>query len=373
MRIAGSYLDGKTSRCQDAHLEVLNDAAQTIRLFVSNTNDGTIEEKKIEHNDLKILSRLGDTPREVLLGQDGQLFMTNDHDAIDLLVKSHIKLKSTSYIHQLETNNLLIILALITTIITGWGTVVYGVPTSAKFIADQLPDSTWVKWGSSLSLLDETAFEPSIIDEKRQKEIIELISPYLEDYKKLNPKLNFRSGMHANALALPGGDIVFTDDFVNLVEDDQELLAVFFHEVGHLKYKHIIRRTLQDSMLTLLLILITGDVESFDLIAGLPTLILDLSYSREFEREADAFALEQLHTYNIPVDSFSTVMMRLEKYYTEVNQCDNKKEGEIITRNNTEDEHSDKKSMLDYLSTHPGTHDRVEMVKQFKLDHGLNN
>lgn len=373
MRIAGSYLDGKTSRCQDAYLEVLNDTSQTISLFVSNTSDGLNEEIKVEYNDLKILSRLGDTPREVLLGQDGQLFMTDNHDAVDLLVKSHAKLKSTSYIHQLETNTLLIILALVTTLFTGWGTVVYGVPTSAKFIADQLPDSTWEKLGSSLSLLDETVFEASMIDEKRQKEITELISPYLEDYKELNPKLNFRSGMQANALALPSGDIVLTDDFVKLVEDDQELLAVFFHEVGHLKHKHIIRRTLQDSMITLLLIVITGDVESFDLMTGLPALMLDLSYSREFEREADAFALEQLHTYNIPVDSFATVMMRLQSYYTEKKECDNKKEGEIIKTSNTEDEHADKKSMLDYLSTHPGTHDRVEMVKQFKLNHALNN
>ncbi len=373
MRIAGSYLDGKTSSCQDAQLEVLNDTTQTIRLLISNTSDDLSEEINIEHKDLKILSRLGNTPREVLLGQDGQLFITDDHDAVDLLAKSYVKFKSTSYIHQLETNTLLIILALITTLVTGWATVVYGVPVSAKFIAEQLPDSNWERWGSSLSLLDKTVFEASTIDENRQKEIIDLISPYLEDYKGLNPRLNFRSGMHANALALPSGDIVFTDDFVNLVENDQELLAVFFHEVGHLKHKHIIRRTLQGSMLTLLVILITGDVESFDLITGLPTLILDLSYSREFEREADAFALEQLHTYNIPVDSFASVMIRLEKYYTELKQRDNKKEGEIITGNHTEDERSNKKSMLDYLSTHPGTHDRVEMIKQFKLDHAINN
>ena len=172
MRIAGSYLDGKTSRCQDAHLEVLNDTAQTTRLFVNNANDGTIEEIKFEHDELKIFSRLGDTPREISLGQDGQLFVTDDNDAVELLVNNHHSLKSTSYIHQLETNTLLIIFALITTLITGWGTVVYGVPASAKFISDQLPESTWERWGSSLSVLDGTVLEVSMVDEKRQKELI---------------------------------------------------------------------------------------------------------------------------------------------------------------------------------------------------------
>lgn len=371
MLIAGSYLDGKTSRRQDARLEVLDNAAQKICIFISNTSDGSGDEILFDYSDLKILSRLGDTPREILLGQDGQLFITDDHDAIDRLVKTHVSFKSTSYIYQLETNTLLMILALIITLFTGWGTVVYGVPTSAKFIADQLPDSTWEKWGSSLTVLDETVFEPSEIDNKRQQEIIELVTPYLEDHIALNPKLNFRSGMQANALALPSGDIVFTDDFIDLVEDDQELLAVLFHEIGHLKHKHIIRRTLQDSMITLLVILITGDLENFDLMAGLPTLMLDLSYSREFEREADTFALEQLHANDIPVDSFAAVMLRLKDYYTDSKKCGDSKQGEIITTDNTDDGHSKQKTLLDYLSTHPGTHDRVEIVNQFKRDHAL--
>lgn len=362
MRIAGSYLDGKSSRCEDAHLEVSAGDMQIISLFVNSATGNFRKELKFEYDELKILSRLGNTPREISLGEDGQLFVTDDHDAIEALIIGHDKLKSSSFMHKLETNSFLILFALAVTIVFGWGTVTYGVPASAKFIANKLPESTWEKWGSSLDVLDETVFESSDIDKQRQQEILQLITPYLEQYESLNPKLNFRSGMEANALALPSGDIVFTDDFVDLVEDDKELLAVFFHEVGHLKYKHIVRRTLQDSMITLLIVLITGDVESFDLLVGLPAVVLDLSYSREFEREADAFALEQLHAHDISVDYFSSVMKRLEGYYIET-------DSEAMEYDNMKNE--GERSMLDYLSTHPGTDDRIRMVRQFKIDHGL--
>lgn len=366
MRIAGSYLDGKSSRCQDAHLEVSGGDAQIISLFVKSSADDFPEELKFDYDELKILSRLGNTPREIALGVDGQLFVTGDHDAIEALISSHDKLKSSSFLHKLETNSLLILFALAVTVVFSWGTVTYGVPASAKFIANQLPESTWEKWGSSLDLMDETVFEPSSIDKQRQQEIVELITPYLKQHESLSPKINFRSGMAANALALPSGDIVFTDDFVELVADDQELLAVFFHEVGHLKHKHIVRRTLQDSMITLLIILMTGDVESFDLLVGLPAMILDLSYSREFEREADLFALEQLYAHDISVDYFSSMMKRLEDYYIETDTVASKND-----KANNQGQHDDEKSMLDYLSTHPGTSDRIKMVKQFKIDHDL--
>lgn len=362
MRIAGSYLDGKSSRSQDAHLEVSGGEAQIIRLFVNGATDDFLKELTFDYDELKILSRLGNTPREIALGADGQLFVTGDHDAIEALISSHDKLKPSSFMHKLETNSFLILFALVVTIVFSWGTVTYGVPASAKFIANQLPESTWEKWGSSLDVLDETVFESSNIDKQRQQEILQLITPYLIQYESLNPKLNFRSGMEANALALPSGDIVFTDDFVDLVEDDQELLAVFFHEVGHLKHNHIVRRTLQDSMVTLLIVLITGDVESFDLLVGLPAIVLDLSYSREFEREADTFALEQLYAHDISVDYFSSVMKRLEEYYIET-------DSEAMENDNADNEYE--KSMLDYLSTHPGTGDRIKMVRQFKIDHAL--
>lgn len=121
--------------------------------------------------------------------------------------------------------------------------------------------------------------------------------------------------MKANALALPNGVIVCTDGFVNITQSDDELLAVLFHELDHLSHKHMTQRIIQDAMLTIMVVFITGDVETFDLLTGPPTLLLDLAYSREFEIGADSYALTLLSNHNIPLQSFVDTMRHLEQYY----------------------------------------------------------
>lgn len=355
MSIVGSYHDGKTSRRVNAHLEVGNDDLGNLRIvFDEQSNaENAVRPIDLKFSELKVASRLGNTAREITFG-DGSLFVTDDNDSVDALIKHH-SADSGTLLHRLETHTPLILLSIAVTIALIWGAVIYGIPSSAKFIAYQLPDFTTEKMGGSLSILDKTVFDVSELDASRQAAIRQLVAPYLEIYKDLNPVLKFRSGMKANALALPSGEIVLTDDFVNLVESDEELLAVFFHEIGHLKHKHLLRRALQDSMVTLMVVFITGDVDTFDLLTALPTLILDLSYSREFEREADLFALEQLHRYGISVDHFAAVMQRLEAYYAEKDEA-----GEALENDD---------SSNDFFSTHPGAGERVKLIQEFKQRH----
>ncbi len=360
MYIEGDYLDGITSKRTKARLEVF-DSHQAVRIHVGDSTSEDAEKIGLEYHELKIESRLGNAPREIAFVQ-GQLFITADNDAIDNLIKHHSKSNSLSFLHKLETNSPLIFFAVIVTFAVIWAVVVHGIPKSAEFIAFKLPAFATEKLGGSLTILDKTLFETSKLEASRQQHIRQLVSPYLTLHKEFNPKLEFRSGMEANALALPGGEIIFTDDFVDLVESDEELLAVLFHELGHLKYRHITRRALQDSMITILFILITGDLDTVDLLAGFPALILDLSYSREFEREADNFALEQMHRFDMSVDHFAVIMRRLE---TRMKQD----AGEVVEIE--EDKSHNSKSIADFFSTHPTTDDRVELVAKFKIEHEI--
>lgn len=370
MLIEGNYHDGITSRSYTAQLEVFHNKEQAIRITFESNDDSDNTTLKLTYDALNIASRLGNVPREIAFG-DGCLFVTDDNDAIDRLIKHYGKSKTEALLHRLETNTTIILASVVATIALMWGTAIYGIPAAAKIIAYELPDFTSKKLGTSLSILDHSVFDPTELSESKQTAIRKLAAPYLEHFKDLKPKLEFRSGMQANALALPNGEIIFTDDFVNLVESDQELLAVFFHEIGHLKNKHLLRRALQDSMITLAVIFVTGDVETFDLVTGLPTLVLDLSYSREFEREADVFALEQLYRFNIPVDNFATAMQRLEQYYAE--RDEDETTDKLISKDLKDDVKKDDSSFPDFLSTHPGTDERVKLVKQFKLTHPEKN
>jgi len=352
MKIGGYYLDGATSKRFTAYLEVGQMASRSsIQLHVEKQS-GSHQKMPLDYKELTIESRLGNTPREISFGQD-QLFVTENNDAIDLLTKQYEVNKSASLLHALESKMTLVILASIITVSLTWSFIVYGIPTAAKVVAEKLPSFASDSFGSSIEILDQSIFEPTELGHARQQEILQLVQPYIEKYEDLNPNLNFRSGMRANALALPGGEIVFTDDFVNLAENDEELLAVFFHELGHLKHKHLSRRILQDSMITLMVIFITGDVDTVDLVTGLPTLILDLSYSRKFETEADTFALERLHRAGIPLQYFSSIMKRFETVYDDEESYD---DTDI--------------SFPDFLSTHPTTEERIrltdKLIKQYQ-------
>ncbi len=363
--IEGVYLDGKTSRRAQAYLEVLCQPTASVKIHVSHDNSDH-EKINLSYSDLKIETRLANTPREISFGAE-QLFVTEDNDAIDKLIKQCSDSKHPHLLHKLESNLPLIFLATMATIAIIWSVISHGIPKSAEYIAHRLPDFASEQLGSNLSILDKTLFEPSQLEASRQQHILDIAEPYLLAHRDLNPKLVFRSGMQANALALPDGHMIFTDDFVNLIDRDDELLAVLFHEIGHLKHKHMLRRALQDSMITLLVIFVTGDVDSVDIITGLPTLILDLSYSRKFERQADQFALQALHQAKLDVGAFARAMQRLEDYYRE----DKKQSDKTAGQNNNEAD-SKLKTLVHFLSTHPATEDRVEMVAKFKKLHNAN-
>jgi Zn-dependent protease with chaperone function len=59
-----------------------------------------------------------------------------------------------------------------------------------------------------------------------------------------NMQLLFRDGgsVGANAFALPGGTVIATDQFIQLSENDDEIIAVLAHEIGHVRHQHSLRQ-----------------------------------------------------------------------------------------------------------------------------------
>lgn len=338
LKIQGRYLSGKTSKHELACLEVFSD--QSIFIVTSNPE----KRMRFERSDLKIASRLGRTAREISLG-DNHLFITDEHDAVDKLART-VSGQKHAVLHRLESNLPAILVALVLTVLLVSGGTIYGVPKAAEIIAHKFPDFTIEKFGEGLAVLDETLFEPSKLDAEEKQRIVQVFQPFLEAHAALKPRVYFRSGIGPNALALPNGEIIFTDEFIALAENDNELIAVLLHELGHLKHKHIARRAIQDAMITLMTLFIIGDLSSVDMVSAIPTLLLDLSYSRDFEREADQYAVEQLLAAEIPVGHFAAIMQKLHDHGKE-QQSD--ETGFELPR---------------YLSTHPAAAERISLIKE---------
>jgi Zn-dependent protease with chaperone function len=142
---------------------------------------------------------------------------------------------------------------------------------------------------------------------------------------------------------------------VKLSADDDELLAVLAHEIGHVVHRHGLRTLVQNSLFAFEVLAITGDVHGTShMFLGLPVLLTELSYSRDFEREADDFALSYLMRQGISPVHFANLMRRIEK----------KRAAETAPSNNTVHGRTPKSGWQDFLSTHPSMKERLRRFDQ---------
>jgi hypothetical protein len=224
----------------------------------------------------------------------------------------------------------------------------YGVPVLAKRVAFLLPAGVEARLGEeSLEVLDRFAFKPSGLPAGRRDGIREIFRDVgRETSIDGRSRIVFRKGgpLGANAVALPAGIVVVTDELVSLAANDGEIAAVLAHEAGHVRGRHGLRHLLQNSLTVLLVSAATGDIASISsLAAAAPTLLIDAKYSRDFEREADAAALRYLAARNIPPRAYADILRRLQA------QLDGKKGGE-------------EPSFTNYLSSHPPTEERIRAI-----------
>ena len=157
------------------------------------------------------------------------------------------------------------------------------------------------------------------------------------------PDIRFRRAprIGANAFALPGGPIVVTDDLVRVLEDDDKIIAVLAHEFGHVEERHALRRVLRVAGIFLIASLILGGDQSIlEEIAAVAVSTAGASYSRQFERDADAFAGRLLESVGRPATDLADALAVL------LEAC-----GEAC-RNDT-----------GWLSTHPAVDERIQTLR----------
>jgi hypothetical protein len=265
--------------------------------------------------EVKISSRLGNIPR-ILTFPNQSGFETNENDVIDQWLRSVGKRRSL--VSLLERKFRYALASAIITVLLVWGFVSYGIPPLANVVAHQLPDDLLDNASEfSLNVLDRIALESSELTEEQQNEIRELIGRTFPRLSHSSFQLLFRKGggLGANAFALPDGVIVFTDELVELLDSDAEILAVFAHEYGHVVERHSLRQILQDSAIAVLSFLVIGEATDNlqESLNTLPAAFMHGAYSREFESEADHYAFHMLFDAGLSPSSLGDALSRLSE------------------------------------------------------------
>ena len=346
-KIYGFYFANGSSKKQEAFLLFDNNGFLSV---FHRDGEKLAEPENIRH--VSIASRLGNTPR-IIRFKDNRIFETSDNDRIDACLKQ-FKPHHT-FIHALESRFRYVVIAFFATVLFVWGAIQYGIPALAEQVAFAIPaESSRMLGQGALEFLDKGFLGTSTLPTERQEELRKKFSSLINNEGSLSVRIEFRDAkksLGANAFALPDGTVVFTDQLVEMAENNDELIGVYAHEVGHIVRRHSMRNVLQSSAFAVIIIAVTGDVSSVPaLITAAPTLIVQSGYSRNFEREADLFAVQQLLQHNIDPMNLGTVLTRMEK----ADLCDEKKKNC----------HARKSDWTDYLSTHPGTDERILLIQK---------
>jgi len=316
--------------------------------------NGTVHRGDLSH--LKVGERLGNVERKITL-ENGSMFTTLDNDVIDTIFKG--KQKINGFVHYLETNMKWILVAVVIAVLTAFSFFKWGVPWASEKIAHALPyETNELIAKGSMDFLDRFLFDESNLSKEKQDEIRthfkeKIAQLSIEDESEIKYTLHFRSWDNIpNALALPSGDIILTDKFIELSKNQDEIDSVLLHEMGHVVHRHSLEMLIEGTFVTVAVMMMTGDGSGMgDMGIGLGSALVSSAYSRGHESEADLYAFEKMLQAGIDPKSFSNIMNRMTSYMTE--------------DENTTKEDKDDENVLDYFSSHPSTQKRVDLANRY--------
>lgn len=253
---------------------------------------------------------------------------------------------SAGLAHRLESHVAAVLVALAGIVVAMSLGYRHGIPWLAREAALRLPPEIEAEVAASaLRFLDGTVFGPTAVQPQRRLRL-EGHFRRLMAVEGIDGALHFRHGgmIGPNAMALGGGTVVVTDQLLEML-DDERVVAVLAHEIGHLGHRHAMRQVLQGSVVALVSAAVLGDVGSVaGFAAAIPTTLATSSYSREFEREADQRAYELLRGTGRPPGLLGATLETLE----------DQMRADVGARARE----------WAYLATHPPTEERVRAAKE---------
>jgi Zn-dependent protease with chaperone function len=191
----------------------------------------------------------------------------------------------------------------------------WGLPVAARAVVAATPLSVDESLGAAtLDAIDGMLMQPSRLAAAEQARLKAAFARALAAQPPGSVPawtLEFRrSRIGPNALALPGGTLIMTDELVDLVGRDENVItAVLAHELGHVRHRHGLRALVQVTLLGGLASVVLGDFSS--VLAGVPVLLGQASYSRAAEREADAEAVLILQAASISPEVMVTLFEKM--------------------------------------------------------------
>jgi Zn-dependent protease with chaperone function len=298
-----------TGRSQCLFVTVLMTASEGLRI-VNQSNELVAE---TDVSQIQVAEKLASVPREISLYDQGLVVVDSTYAVDNWLASNSIQ----NRVSKLERSKFTVLLCAVLVPVFLFAFFKYLIPGSAILFADYVPESlVSIASKHTLSALDNSILSDTSIDEETQ-------NSYQNMWRDVISKIDvptqfdiqFRQSdtMGANAFALPNGTIVITDELVELIGDNHDLLtAILLHEIGHVEHKHSMR-LISEALATSIAVNyffadLGGLVEFF---AGVSNTVVQNQFSQKLEWEADNYALSKLDELGMDRESFANAMQKL--------------------------------------------------------------
>lgn len=191
--------------------------------------------------------------------------------------------------------------------------VLFGVPLAADRLAPLVPAPVERRIGDAAEVQIKTVFGTRVCDNPAGQAA----------FARLMNRLREAAGLDAsvqsavlptpvpNAFALPGGKVFVLRGLLDRAENADEVAGVLAHELGHLRHHDNMRGLIYNGGTSFLIGLLFGDVTGSSAVIFASRSVVEASYSREAEENADGFAIEVMHALGRSPKPAAELMFRI--------------------------------------------------------------
>jgi predicted Zn-dependent protease len=272
--------------------------------------------------------------------EPAEAFVVDDQSILDAI---HSVSVLAGQFDRRETRNRrfsLALIALIAFIAVAAAGYSYVLPPLAERLADSLPATWEVQLGETVvGLLAPTHLrieDPALAPLTQMLNVLIDVAPPA-DYEFRITVVNEED---VNAFAAPGGHVVLFSGLIASAESPDEVAGVLAHEVQHVLNRHGTKALFRELAWLVLWSSLAGDAEGFGQILEGAGQLAGLSYRRKDESEADAKGMALIQKARIDPNGMGKFYRRLLESQIEM------------------------PSQLVYLSTHPRTENRIEVLEE---------
>jgi Zn-dependent protease with chaperone function len=191
--------------------------------------------------------------------------------------------------------------------------VFYGIPLAADRLAPLIPRSVEKRLGDAVEKQARVIFGGRTCSTPSGQAAFEKLVEQLKRAGGLDEPLEIQviNSPVPNAFALPGGKVYLLNGLLQKSNNVDEIAGVLAHELGHVRHRDSLRHLIQAGGSSFLIGLLFGDVLGGGAVIFATRTLFNASYSRDAERDADAFAATTMHALGRPAKPMGDLLVRV--------------------------------------------------------------